>query len=155
VALTRELDVPDRYGGVMGAWGSGSFANDMAADWAAELIADGSLETVRDALAAAAGTAPDDYLESPEGSEALAAAEVVAAAAGRPLDPNPDTEGALEWAADHPEAATQELLALARSAVGRVAAEGSELRELWLEAAPQDARDWQAALAALQHRLGA
>ena len=72
----------------MGAWGAGVFANDAAADWADDLVRGGSADVVRAALAAAAERSPEADLDADEGCEALAAAEVVAATAGRPLQPD-------------------------------------------------------------------
>jgi hypothetical protein len=138
----------------MGAWGTGSFENDMAADWGGDLAEDGTPETVRETLIAVAQTPRDAYLESPEASEALAAAEVVAAAAGRPVAATPYSENALAWADRHPEIATAEFLSLARAAVDRVSGAESELRELWLDAAPDDARGWADEVADLRRRLG-
>lgn len=63
----------------MGAWGTGSFENDDAADWVAGLDAISPEELTRILIAAA-----DDpeYLEGPAASVAVAAAEVVAALEG-------------------------------------------------------------------------
>ena len=58
----------------MGAWGVGIYENDDAADWSAE-VGDRGLAAVEAALVAA-GSAGD--VESPDGSCALAAADVVA-----------------------------------------------------------------------------
>ena len=142
----------------MGAWGGGVFANDDAADWAGDLVDDGSVQHVQDALSVAAECPGDDYLEAPEGSEALAAAEVVAAAGGRPLPDDACSEAVLQWAAEHPEIATADWLALALRAVNRVMAPQSELRELWLDhdegADPDAAREWKHAVAELRSRLG-
>ena len=66
----------------MGAWGVGPFENDDASDWVYQLEGAEDLELVRGTLEAAAN--PQGYLEAPTCSEALAAAEVVAALSGRP-----------------------------------------------------------------------
>ena len=142
----------------MGAWGGGVFANDDAADWAGDLVDDGSPETVRATLAVAAERSTNDYLEAPEGSEALAAAEVVAAAAGQPVAADSYSEAALEWAARHPEVGAPEFVSLARAAVDRVDGADSELRELWLDDDDSDAdaaREWTEAVADLRQRLAA
>ena len=57
----------------MGAWGSGPFENDDACDWLDEL-ADSGVAALREALALADAA---DYLEAPDGSVVVAAAEVV------------------------------------------------------------------------------
>lgn len=142
----------------MGAWDSGSFDNDTAADWAGDLVEEGDVETVREALVAAAEVPADEYLDSDEGTEAIAAAEVVAAAAGRPGERDAYSEGVLDWAAEHQEAGSPELLELARRAVDRVAGPESELRDLWLEDEEEGAdvsdHEWVRAVAELRSRLG-
>lgn len=141
----------------MGAWGGGVFANDDASDWAGDLVDGGSVQHVQNALSVAAECPGDGYLEAPEGSEALAAAGVVAAARGRPLPDDSCSDAVLEWAAEHPEIATAKWLALALRAVNRVMAPASELRELWLDdegADPDAAREWTHVLAELRSRLG-
>lgn len=52
----------------MGAWGVGSFENDDAMDFIAELQA-GGISVVRDALQEVAELGTDDYLEAPMASE--------------------------------------------------------------------------------------
>src|SRR5687767_2197197 len=68
----------------MGTWGPDAFANDNAMDWIGELSDEG---TVREALRVA-DVPRDQYVEAPDGEIALAPAEVVAAALGRPLAPD-------------------------------------------------------------------
>jgi hypothetical protein len=72
-----------------------------------------------------------EYLEAPEGSAALAAAEVVAAARGHPAALLPDEVTA--WLRSNRAEVSQLDTALALSAVDRVLAEKSELRELWMD----------------------
>jgi hypothetical protein len=63
----------------MGAWVTSAFENDDALDWVSELE-DGTVDLVRASLA----VTESDYLELPDGSVAIAAAEVIAAAVGNP-----------------------------------------------------------------------
>jgi hypothetical protein len=112
----------------MGTWDATVFGNDNAADWAGDLVDVNDEQLVGDALQRAVGA---DYLESFEGEETLAAAEIVAAAAGRPTLPNAYNERALAWATDRP--GLVELTPLAVRAVERVLAENSELQALWQE----------------------
>jgi hypothetical protein len=129
-----------------GAWGTGSFENDDALDWAQGFEAKPSMSAIVAALEAATGTG---YLEAPEGSAAIAAAEVIAAIAGKPSPKLP--AGLAAWARKQPKAEGLQRLPLARKAVERVArGEGSELRELWQES--NDAA-WQASIADLEGRL--
>ena len=142
----------------MGAWGAGSFENAVASEWAADLADGGGVEMVRDTLAAAAACPAGEYLESDEGAEALAAAEVVAAAAGRPLRAvamGSSGPHALAWAAAHPVAGTSELFALALAALDRVEGAESELQDLWSadESAGAGSREWFGELEDLRNRL--
>ena len=131
----------------MGAWGAGSFENDDAMDWVIGL-AEGSGDAVlRDALTPIT-TTDDRYLEGPDCSIAVAAAEAVAAARGHANASLPDE--VVEWVRQKPEV-TGELVALARSAVDRIAAK-SELRDLWDES--DSAETWRAAMTDLRARLG-
>ena len=73
----------------MGAWDVGSFSNDDAMDWVADLSNDPSLDLVCSALSKI--TSADNLeTEGPECWIALAAAEVVAAALGKPIDNFPE-----------------------------------------------------------------
>lgn len=130
----------------MGAWGTGSFENDDAADWIAGLDTITPEELMRILERAADDT---EYLEGPEASVAVAAAEVVAAVGGSP------TAGAAgkiaAWAGKHSQALTPELKAVSIRAVERVR-KNSELKDLWMEA--DGLNEWIAGLQDLQGRLG-
>jgi len=63
----------------MGSWGPGSFQNDGALDWLAELR---DVATVRDALRFVADAPDGTDFDVDEGEWTLAAAEIVAAARG-------------------------------------------------------------------------
>jgi len=129
----------------MGAWGSGSFENDDAADWLAQL---GTIEP--DDLTKIFGIAADDtaYFEAPAASVVVAAAEVVAALNGCPLKEVPSE--IVTWTTNR-QAPTPELKALALRALDRVR-KNSELKDLWLEA--DGLNDWTAAIQDLQTRIG-
>ena len=130
----------------MGAWGAGSFENDDAMDWVADL-AEGSGDAVlREAFAPFAVT-DDRYLEAPGCAIAIAAAEAVAAARGRPTGSLP--EEVRDWVKKKP-AVSADLLVLARAAVDRVVRK-SELQELW--DGSDSADEWRAAMADLRARL--
>ncbi len=142
----------------MGAWGAGSFENDTASDWAADLASGGGLDMVRDTLHTAAACPPGEYLESDEGAAALAAAEVVAAAKGRPLTAvamGSSGPHALAWAKAHPAAGKAELVALALDALDRVEGAESELSELWAAelGAGAGSREWFGEVEDLRNRL--
>ena len=131
----------------MGAFGAGVFDNDDALDWLEELLQSGGpgliMGALDDALAA-------DYLETPEASAALVAAEVLAA---RNLRPSAALPAELRgWTERADIVLTEQLLARAQTAVARVASD-SELAELWAES--DAAEEWQASLADLRERLDA
>ena len=121
----------------MGAWGDGIFENDMAMDFIGD-------------LAEAPGNAPselsqrfeavdgEEYVESPDGSEALAAAAIVSAARdGSPVDRrDPSVAEYLGKIVPHVPAGLE---AAAVAAIDRVLGEGSELVELWEEAGSLEA----------------
>lgn len=131
----------------MGAWGTGTFDNDDAADWAYELLQSADLRPAREALAATMDS--DGWLEIPEGACAVAAASVVAAGFDGDVRGFPDD--VVEWLEYHPDAGSLADARLAIDALERVASVDSELREVWLEAATGPA--WVEELARLVYRL--
>jgi Domain of unknown function (DUF4259) len=134
----------------MGAWGAGSFDNDDAVDWVGDLgrSADGRL--IRAALDAVGRLDPADYLEAPDASVAVAAAEVVAALRGRPAADLP--QEVTTWVQAHGRSGVaDDLRAAARAAVARVEA-SSELRDLWDETDDAGAA-WRQQLGDLLARL--
>ncbi len=132
----------------MGAWAHGGFDNDEALDFASELAAGKTWEPVSDAIASLMG-ASDGYLEAPEASRALAAAEVVAAAVGRPAAQLPAEVTAWVASAAVPD---PELIGKARRAVERVLGD-SELADLW-DGSP-DSAQWRRDVEELLGRLEA
>lgn len=131
----------------MGAWGTGTFDNDDAADWAYELMESADLTPARAALAATMDS--DDWLEIPEGARAVAAASVVAASFDGDVRGLPDE--VVEWLEYHPDAGSLADARLAIDALERVASVDSELREVWLEATNGPA--WVEEIARLVYRL--
>ena len=110
----------------MGAWDTGPFDNDAAADWGGEFSEasdEARLEMLEEALRAAADET--DYLDADVAFEAIAAAAVVAAR--MPGGPEVDTELSLD--ADLP----RELPELALRALDRVVDEDSAWRDQWDE----------------------
>ena len=132
----------------MGTWGAGPFDNDDAGDWVYELEGADDLALVRDALEEAVEA--HGYLDQRDGAIAAAAAEVVAAAAGRPNSSLPEEVQAwLDTVSPKPTASD---LDLARRALQRVCADKSELAEHWTRAGRED---WQAHVNDLLARLDA
>ncbi|AUY52428.1 DUF4259 domain-containing protein [Streptomyces sp. CB01881] len=113
----------------MGTWDIGPFENDTAADFADALDETAMEERenlIRSALTRTVRT--QDYLDSSEGVEAVAAAALIAAQfpGGEPISTSYGPDETLPaFAAD--------LRALAVDALDRVLAEESELAELWDE----------------------
>ncbi|MFJ1756154.1 DUF4259 domain-containing protein [Kitasatospora sp. NPDC088134] len=114
---------------IMGTWDIGPFENDMAADFADAL--DEAAEDEREALVRMTlirTVQTRDYLESPEGAEAVAAAALIAAQCpgGEPVSTGYSPDEALPiFAID--------LRSLAVEALDRVVAAESELADLWDE----------------------
>ncbi len=131
----------------MGAWGTGTFDNDDAADWAYELDEAVDLSPVREALAAT--TDGDGWLEQPEGACALAAAAVLAATFDGDLRGLPDEVG--EWVDGQPGTSTPGDARLALDALVRVMSQDSELRKEW-EDSPEGAV-WARGVEELRRRL--
>jgi len=129
----------------MGAWGFLPFENDDALDWLDELEAGGA-EVVRGALAKVGA----DYVEAPEGSIAIAAAEVASACQGNP--PGDLPENVATWVTAHGSELGPEDVKLALKAVERVAGEEPEVAELWDDA---DEPEWRESLGELSERLRA
>lgn len=121
----------------MGAWGSGPFENDDALD-AVDALVDGSfaLDELRAAL-------QNDYLEAPEGSVALALAEVALATLGRIDPPAELDEVDIRLLATQLDDAAYELILRAAERV--VQPDGSELYELWEDAGDDELAEWRTA----------
>lgn len=132
----------------MGAWGHGSFENDDAADWLAEFEAVG-FGAVAAALERVTRLADDEYLEAPEASMAIAAAEMVAAARAGDMAILPKNAQAA-FVRHRSSLMSSPIRDLAHSAVQRVRRK-SELKDLWDEAGQGDA--WMKAMESLIQRL--
>ncbi|MGB5214845.1 MAG: DUF4259 domain-containing protein [Anderseniella sp.] len=132
---------------LMGAWGSGSFENDDAADWVYQFD-DSGVAAVETTLRKVYELTDDDYLEAPEASEAVAAAEIVAAM--RDSDLSQLSDDARKALAKHQATWDNSSVSdSARLAIERILQQ-SELKELWEEG---DDSKWVAAMARLQSRL--
>ena len=131
----------------MGAWGPGVFENDDASDWVWELEDDSDGAILAEALGVVLDLPADEQVESPESSNALAAAEIIASARGD-RSPKLPTE-AVAWLDAHSSAVDDRLRSLALAAVARIATD-SELKDLWNEAGDPA---WSEAVTALQARL--
>jgi hypothetical protein len=129
----------------MPGWGTGSFENEDAQNFLGRLSSVG-IDDLRSILARAADN--DDYLEASDSGVAVAAAEVVATAKGKP--PQTVPREIAEWVCKIEGAPSSEMLELTRRAVERVRT-NSELKDLWLQA--EGLNEWSAALRDLENRL--
>lgn len=132
----------------MGAWGVGIFDNDDARDWANELEQSPDLSLILKTLIAVADWGSDQYLELPEASYALAAAEVVASFRNSGGSVLP--KGVEIWINHHKNLDVEPLIVIAAKAVLRVKTD-SELKELWEET--PDIEEWYSLLTNLEDRL--
>lgn len=131
--------------GQAGSWGAKGFDNDDALDFAQLCIASKSAAPIAAALQAADRPG---YLEAGQGAAAIAAAELVAAAKGKPGE-LPKELG--NWFKKQPKHELVKLSPLARRVLARVKDPGaSELRQLWQES---DDKQWLAAIADLDRRV--
>ena len=130
----------------MGAWGHGSFENDTALDWVFGLTEEGGdISSVEQAL----DVVPGLEVDADEGSEALAAAEVIAALMGKGRDCLP--EELAEWVSNAQPVDVEPLRTKALKALDAVLSEDSELRELWEES--EDFEAWKSDVEGLRSLL--
>lgn len=150
----------------MGAWDAGSFQNDWALDWVADLCERGDAASVRTALSLTLehrhvpqpsligrilGRRPVEHcLEAREASQALAAAEIVAFWLGNPASQYPDELA--EWSRRRCDSLSPEVVALAQQAVSVIKTK-SELKDLWDEGDGIVAAKWYVVIADLERRL--
>lgn len=129
-----------------GAWGPGSFENDDALDWAAQCVASKGAGMIGTTLQTALTS---DAIEAPDGAMVVAAAEVVAAAKGKPGKALP--QELRDWLDHQPNSEIAKLAPLARKALDRVKqVDVSELRQLWDESGD---RHWASLISELEGRL--
>ena len=132
----------------MGVQGPKSFQNEAAMEWVSELAEytdlAGAAEAIDSVMADKA-----DYLDADVCQEGVAAAEVVAAAAGKPAADLPDEVKAWIGGKPKPDAA---LVAKTLEAMAAIR-EKSELREFWEDS--EELAGWNTAMDELKGRLDA
>ena len=133
----------------MGAWDIGSFDNDDASDWLYDLEESTDTSVIQAALDAV-NESEEDSPEAPDCTCALAAAEIVAALRGYPLESLP--ENAQAWVDTHDGMEVSSLVKPALAAVERIRT-NSELKDLWEDGGESDAAKWHATLDDLTARL--
>ncbi len=146
---TRNQLPPYNDDTIMGSWGVLPFENDDALDWVWELEDAEDFAVLELSLEHVAAAEPNEYVEAADAEEALAAAEVVAALLGKPLEELPEpVEAFLER--NRSKKPNPELVSLAAKAVKRIQT-SSELKELW--EASDDAEKWDEVVDDLLSRL--
>jgi hypothetical protein len=134
----------------MGTWSTESFGNDNAADWALELADALDLSLIEDTLQSVLD-AGDDLVDSPQGEEAIAAADVVARLKGRFGTRDPFSEPVDKWVQAHPMTPSSDLISQAIRAIDRITSDPSELLDCWRES--EHLQEWMAAIEDLKSRL--
>jgi hypothetical protein len=129
----------------MGAWSHTSFGNDDALDFIAEVEEDGE-PAIANAFEVVNFLKPDDYLDAPDASVALAAAELVAARVGKPPQDFPDSAKAVVNRIKSADIHRAEAIKAARRIL-----DYSELKDLWAEGEEPDR--WRADVLDLIERL--
>ena len=134
----------------MGAWGSGIFENDDAADFVSEVVDGSDLSPIEAAIEQVL-LIDSDYLEAPEGSRALAASAILALLKNKDIeldDAGPDLE---RWIKQSGIKVPEGLLAKGRRAAQRVITSPSELMELWSDSG--ELEQWKASVETLIGKL--
>ena len=134
----------------MGAWSEDTFGNDTACDWVGSFLENPSLDLVRSAIHSVR-EAEDDYLDSDEACECLAACEVIARLQGRWGIRNSYSEELDQWIESNPTEIPDDLKTAAESAIERILGPESELAELWDEDGPNET--WHRSIDDLRERL--
>ena len=119
----------------MGAWSHEPFGNDDANDWAYDLEGKTDLSLISEALDRVLEA---DYVEAPEGSEGVAAVEVLAKLLGKGTQIDSYTEEIDEWVGTISIVPDATVLEKARGALAKILSEDSELRELWEESGSEE-----------------
>jgi tellurite resistance protein len=131
----------------MGANGAKNFENDDAADWVYDLTESNGTEILAEAFAVIEKT---DFADAPDCCIALAAAEVVAAAKGKPSSDLPDE--IRTWLENQDHLDKFKKLDKRAAKVAKKVQAKSELRDQWEES--DDWHNWQMAVEGLLKRLG-
>ncbi len=134
----------------MGAWGAGNFENDSALDWIWDLKKSRKLRLVESTISNVINSTK--FIDSVLCSNGLAAAEIVPALMGNPLDKLPD--GVPEWVQSQRKKPNDKLVKNTRNTVKKIRNEDiSELKLLW-EEGKETPMDWYSAVDDLIQRLG-
>jgi hypothetical protein len=130
----------------MGAKDTRNFGNDDASDWVYDLRESSGADLLKEAFSTVNS---QEYPEIPDSCIALAAAEIVAAAKGKPPVDLPD--GARKWLGNQTEVNSIKKLAKSAIAVVNKISVKSELRDQWEES--DSWHEWQQVVEGLRRRL--
>ena len=134
----------------MGAWGVDTFENDDACDYASLVAHDSDLSRIEATLDRLLATGTE-YLEAPQASEALAAADILARLKGQYGQRNGYTEQIDDWVERVKLSPSKSLIDKAQRSLERITTDPSELLELWNESPEFDL--WKSSVNALLQRL--
>ena len=135
----------------MNTWGLRTFDNDECLDWLDDFVASGDVGRL--AAAFRGVTDVSGELTRPPCSDALAAAEIVVAARGRPTVSASGQAAIARWVAERGRLVDEELVDLARRALDRIIYGNSQLDDLWRQTSDHEA--WRRELIDLRARLEA
>jgi hypothetical protein len=124
----------------MGAWGSGVFENDDAADFVGDVVEGNSLSPIKAAIDRVL-EAGQGYLEAPDASHALAAAAILVRLKDNAAQVGKTTQALNEWIGRTKIDPPADLMEKAFRSIQRVLTEPSELLELWSES--DEFSDWK------------
>lgn len=133
----------------MGAWAEDTFGNDTACDWVGSFLEKPGLKAVWAAIMAVQNS--EEYLDSDEASDCLAACEVVARLQGQWGQRNAYSEKLDAWIEANPTEVPEKLKKAADAAIERILGPDSELPELWDEDGRNEA--WHEAVDDLRRRV--
>lgn len=139
-----------QYCALMGAWSAEPFGNDTAADWAWELDEAENWDLVLDALTVALEEEPAT-IDADVASVAIAAAEVVAHANGRPTQSDVYTESVTAFVERLPNPPLG-IVPVALTALGIATSPDGELADLWSDGGSDE---WAMAIARVRESLSA
>lgn len=133
----------------MGAWSEDTFGNDSACDWVGTFLSRPGLAAVKEAIDTVVNT--EDYLDSNEACNCLAACEVIARLQGKWGLRNSYSEDLDAWVEANPIEVPDVLKSDADAAICKILAPNSELPELWDDGGRND--EWHDAIDDLHSRI--
>lgn len=115
----------------MGAWAEDAFGNDTACDWADDFSDNPNIEHISRTINVIANS--NEYIDSDDACEALAACELVAGLKGTWGDTISYSDELDQWVKTSGIKPTSNLIEAAEKAIAKILSDDSELLELWDE----------------------